>query len=198
MEDTFCWKTLAYMHVDEVVLVFKDRAPWAIFVILPWCLLLMILLLLFSRWCMFFLVFLDFLIRSFNRGSVYVRVYHFFLFSTNFGRWTILFLLFWSLVKPVKLILKAVCTDEKRSLIGSLLNLLSSTTRKFGHRKELSIVFTVYGTWCKWTRTNNSSRFPTLPRRLPLRVPRFLASLTLGRNVGELPWQSKILHLMDT
>lgn len=44
------------MHVDEVVLVFKDRAPWTVFIILPWCLLL-ILLLLFSRRCMFFLVF---------------------------------------------------------------------------------------------------------------------------------------------
>lgn len=56
----------------------------------------------------------------------------------------------------------------------------------------------IYGTWCKWTRTNSSKRFAVFPRRLPLRVLRFLASLTLGKNVGMLPWQSKTLHLIDT
>lgn len=42
--------------------------------------------------------------------------------------------------------------------------------------------YSPYGTWCKWTRTSNSKRFAELPRRLPLRVRRFLASLHIKKH----------------
>lgn len=97
------------MHVDEVVLIFKNCAPWAVFVIFLWGLLL---LLLFSRRWMFFLIFFNFLIRSFNRGPAYVGVHHFFFICFSFEE---LFLILVFIVKSLKLILKAVCTDRLMS-----------------------------------------------------------------------------------
>jgi len=50
-------------------------------------------------------------------------------------------------------------------------------SRKSNFCDNICSRYVPYGTWCKWTKTSNSSRFPALPRRLPLRVRRFFASL---------------------
>lgn len=126
------------MHVDKVVLVFKDCAPWAVFVIFLWGLLLLMLLLLFARRCMFFLVFLHFLIRSFNRGSAYVGVHHFFIFfsSDESILWSILFLWYSGLYSYKSRWYKSSMhwQADERSFRDNSLDLLSSITRKFSQK----------------------------------------------------------------
>lgn len=165
------------MHVDEVLFVLIHWTPRAILVILVLRLLRSLLLVCWR--CIFVLS--RIFVRPFDEN---IGVNHF---------WTSFSLPFRNENCSIFLLLLAFL-----SILSQSKPIRQHFHFNFWHYQIHWSLFLFYGTWCKWTRTNNSRRFPALPRRLPLRVRRFLASLTLGKNVGEFPWQSKILHLIDT